>query len=159
MIIGIINRKAIRRAVPVARRLLSNMTKPQGRCQHFSFLLRRNKILGCGWNRMDKTHRLAYAKGYTYGTIHSEFHLLNQFNFIIPRNCWLLNIRIGKDGTLRCAFPCDKCLNLLMTTGLNQFVCSTNYNSFSLYVLEELAHESETAGHYQRAFCMGNNIN
>ncbi len=88
---------------------------PRGRTKHFSFLLRKNKVLSIGWNQADKTHPAAVKYGYRYPFLHSELHCLIAYTGKLDelQRCVLVNIRFGKRGDVRMSKPCECCQHVI----------------------------------------------
>ena len=85
---------------------------PQGRTKHFTFILRRNKVISFGWNKGFKTSVYAARLKYKYPYLHSEIDALK--NFPWPNRelskCKLVNLRIGGDKReLMISRPCEYC--------------------------------------------------
>lgn len=89
-----------------------NMDLAKFRCKHFSFLLRKNKILSVGVNQQYKTHPLAAKYGHRFSSIHSEVHAISNWKHSL-HECILLNIRLDKWGNLRYSEPCPYCKKFL----------------------------------------------
>lgn len=77
---------------------------------HFSFVLRKNKIVSIGEEKRHKTHTLADELGYKYPTIHSELDAYTK----IPKNnrdgLVLVNTRVSPTGRLGMSRPCVYCM-------------------------------------------------
>lgn len=99
---------------------------PQGRLRHFSFILRRNKILSFGWNQK-KTHTLAWQNDYKYMFIHSELAAIK--NFPGPpsmlADCVLVNTRIGLCGDVLISKPCRTCQRMIEAFDFKQVIYTT----------------------------------
>lgn len=88
---------------------------PHEKNKHFSFILRKNKVLSFGWNLITKTSPLCWRYKYEYPYIHSESMAIRNFQDIpiALSKCDLVNVRIGKRGNIAMAKPCDDCMRLL----------------------------------------------
>lgn len=90
---------------------------PQSNRKHFSFIVRRTKIVSFGWNMAKKTHPWAakYGKNIDYPFIHSELAAIKNFPFppIELEKCSLINTRVCPSGKIRISKPCEHCMNLL----------------------------------------------
>ena len=79
---------------------------------HYSFVLRKNKVLALGKEYRGKTHPLAMKYGYKYPTIHSELDAFRQLHKADLRDgsLVLVNTRISSTGVLGMARPCRYCM-------------------------------------------------
>jgi hypothetical protein len=78
---------------------------------HYSFVLRKNKILALGKEYRGKTHPLAQKYGYKYPTIHSELDAFRQLSKADIRDSLVLvNARISSTGVVGMARPCKYCI-------------------------------------------------
>lgn len=105
---------------------------PTGRSKHFSFLLKRRKIVGFGYNRSYDTHPIAYKYGYLFSGIHSELDCILSFNHA-PRElhrCTMVNLRFLADGTLSMSKPCKKCQELLRNFNIDKIVYTNRLGEF-----------------------------
>ena len=89
--------------------------KPNASNLHFSYIIKKNRILSIGWNNSKKTHSLAAKHGYYENHIHSELAAVVKFphRYYDLAQCTLINIRIQKDGNPMMSRPCKNCLKLL----------------------------------------------
>ena len=105
-----------------AYNLLDKPKKGIGKQKHFSFILKRNKLICVGWNDTWKTTPLAKRYGYRFNCTHSELAAIR--NFPKPNRflteCRMVNIRIRKDGSLGMAKPCPICQSLLKDFGIKE---------------------------------------
>lgn len=87
---------------------------PDGRNRHFTFIVKRNRILSIGWNST-KTHPRANKYKYRFDAIHSELSAVLKFkgNLSDLRDCVLINSRINSLGIIGYAKPCKFCLDWL----------------------------------------------
>lgn len=105
---------------------------PVGRAKHFSFLLRKGRVVSVGWNQADKTHPIAKRYGSHYASIHSELHCLLNYHGPLE-HCVMINVRLSKIGLPRMSKPCKTCQLMLRAYRLSK-VLFTNTQG----VLEEL---------------------
>ena len=78
---------------------------------HFSYVLKKNKVLAVGQERRGKTHPLAAKYGYKYPTIHSELDAFRQLHKSDIRDSLVLvNTRISSTGVLGMSRPCKYCI-------------------------------------------------
>lgn len=77
---------------------------------HFSFILKKNRIVAIGEEQRGKTHPLAQKFGYKYPTIHSELDAFRKLS-LEDRNAklMLVNTRISPTGNIGMARPCRHC--------------------------------------------------
>ena len=84
-----------------------------GRCQHFSFVAKRNTIIATGKNNYYGTHTLAKKLGYYDANVHSELDLItkckNSVQFHDLKKLHLINIRINSKLEIRPCRPCSIC--------------------------------------------------
>lgn len=82
--------------------------------RHFSFIMRKNKILSFGWNLINKTNPLCWKYKYEYPYTHSEVMAIRNFEFppgLLSR-CELVNVRLGANS-VKMSKPCEDCLRML----------------------------------------------
>jgi deoxycytidylate deaminase len=100
---------------------------PNNNFQHFSFLVRRTKILSIGINS-NRSHTAAKKFGHYMNNIHSELSAIVHF----PKSqditrCTLYNVRILKsDNSIAMSKPCKHCKKLIYAFGIKK-VLYTNY--------------------------------
>ncbi len=122
----------------VSQSLMTRMNKiiqgglslPTARQKHFSFLVRRNKIVSVGWCQSFKTHPMAAKYGHRFNSIHSELHCIKNFPFPLVRleEHTLINVRVNPTGShMMLAKPCAKCIYFLSCFNLHE-VLYTNEN-------------------------------
>jgi hypothetical protein len=70
--------------------------------RHFSFIVKRNKILSFGVNKGFKTTPLAVRFGWRFDSIHSEVDAVKRFPYAPAElsGCKLYNLRINRSGCL-----------------------------------------------------------
>lgn len=109
---------------------------PHGRCKHFTFILKRNKVVSVGWNNTIKTHPMAATYGHKFFAIHSELSALRNFPFPIGElaNFDMVNIRIRKDDTLAIAKPCEACERMLVAFRPRSLWFTNNLGNFERYL-------------------------
>ena len=105
---------------------------PSGRFRHFSYIVRRNKIICIGVNCSEKTHTLSYKFGYRFPRIHSELAAIVRFphspEFLTK--CALVNIRIGRSKKILLSKPCRFCTKLISVFGLKEVYYSNQSGEF-----------------------------
>lgn len=84
---------------------------PQSRFKHFTFFVRRNRILQIGWNFSRRTHTASKKYGFRFETLHSEIHALigakpHREDF---HRIKVYNVRINNLGEVANAMPCVNC--------------------------------------------------
>lgn len=109
---------------------------PQSRHKHFSFLVKRNKILNVAWNHSRKTHPHSKQWDYTFQTIHSELALVisssmykNEF-----KRLKMYNVRITSGGKIAMAAPCVTCQVMLEYFGFNELYFTNNSGEFERWI-------------------------
>jgi deoxycytidylate deaminase len=95
---------------------------PNGKNKHFSFIIRRNKILSIGWNDYFRTHPICKKLGYRFDAIHSETSSVLRYRGDTEdlRFCELVNTRINSMGKIGMACPCDICKKFIISTGIRR---------------------------------------
>ena len=94
--------------------------------KHFSFLIKRNKIICYGWNKRFKTHPKAALFQCRFAAIHSELDVINNFGRLKDlKKCTLVNIRLKK-GQLAISKPCQRCQQMLIFFGINDIIYSVS---------------------------------
>ena len=100
--------------------------RPTNKNKHFSFLMRKGRVIAIGWNDKYKTNPLAVKYNYPYYYRHSELHALSS---VISRTdihrCILINIRLNKYGELMIAKPCEHCMGLINAFNIKETYYST----------------------------------
>jgi deoxycytidylate deaminase len=81
-------------------------------------VLKKNKIVGKGFNKL-KTHRMLKER-YGYYSIHSECAAILDG----ARGDTLVVVRIMKSGKLSCAKPCEKCVAFAKDFGIKKIIYS-----------------------------------
>lgn len=111
------------------------------RCQHFSIIFNRNKILAIGRNKLKTTPlNLRNAPPKTSVIILSNKNTCAEFDaFRILRNrsnitgrLILVNVRIDRNGHIRNSHPCRFCQNLIRFLNFREVWYSTE-NGFKKY--------------------------
>lgn len=95
---------------------------------HFSFILRRNKVLAAGHNSYTKTHGFAIRNNIEHGFMHSEISALKSFQFSLNElsGTTLVNIRLSKCGEyLMMARPCKRCYHVINQLNFSEIWFST----------------------------------
>jgi hypothetical protein len=113
-------RKILIECLEIARKMNTPDKHPDWGCyHHFSFIIQHGKIVGYGMNRKgDPVRVLGYAE---YGKIHSEFDAYQQVKGIMEDGDFVVvNIRLGKRGSLRDSSPCVCCNNFLRKMGCKE---------------------------------------
>lgn len=76
-----------------------------------------NKIIGCGWNQMNKTH---LQSPHPYKFIHAEFNSLLGIKRGDLRRASIYIHRLKKDGSTGLAKPCNSCAGFLSYVGIKK---------------------------------------
>lgn len=100
----------------------------------YSFLVQKNKILSCGFNRMAE-NPLNY--GYeSYSNLHAEVDAWKKAKGIMDRSLpfELINIRWSKGMRIRISKPCVNCYELLSSLGCRRFYFTTNEQQFEIQI-------------------------
>lgn len=81
---------------------------------HFSFIIKKNKIVSIGEEQRAKTHPLARDFGYKYPTIHSELDAYIKVPKDKRDDLILVNTRVSPTGKLGMSRPCPYCLGWVL---------------------------------------------
>ncbi len=104
---------------------------PQGKFKHFSFIMRRNKILSIGWNLMNKSHPWTVKYGYEFSYIHSELMAVRNFPYQNELSkCRLINLRLVSKNKIALSKPCIHCAKFLCVFNLKEVWYTTNSGKF-----------------------------
>lgn len=129
--------------------IIYNLTKelkdvPQNRNRHFSFIVRKNRVVSVGWNSFDNTHPIAVRCNYRYGDVHSELSAVLRYRDGIDslRRCILVNTRINRFGDFRISKPCDKCMLWIPLIGFREIWYTNYHGKFQKLELQEINHGS-----------------
>lgn len=89
--------------------------RPESDKLHFSFILKKRRLVSIGWNSATATHPIAHKYGYTFPFVHAELSAIVRFDGKPKelKDCVLINVRINKDGIVMLSKPCKNCLRLL----------------------------------------------
>lgn len=104
----------------------------ESKFKHYSFLVRRNNILGIYLNNPTKTHSLSKRFKFKWQTLHSEIALLASTSFVFGKEFPRLkvyNVRINNLGQISIAKPCINCDLALKSFGFRD-VYYTNNDGF-----------------------------
>ena len=110
-----------------------NINLPTSRYKHFTYIVRRNRILSCGCNSATKTHPLTQKHGYKYPFIHSEIDAISKFPHKISLlcKCDVYNVRVNKKGLVFLAKPCSFCNMMLRSFKPRSIWYTTSEGEFS----------------------------
>lgn len=99
---------------PLYKKALELARFDYGFMDHFTFILRRKKIICVGQNEY-RTHTFAKRHKYKFPYIHSELNAIRNFPWPIKElsKCKLVNLRLDMSGRLTMAAPCDYCSEML----------------------------------------------
>lgn len=107
---------------------------PQSRLKHFSFLVRRNRILNMSVNHSRKSHPFCKKHNYRYSSMHSEVKMLLDTKFIYGEDYNKLkvyNVRINKLGAVANSKPCVNCEAVLRLAGFRSIYYTTDEGNFN----------------------------
>ena len=117
------------------RHARKNMHKNDDRCRyiHFSYIMKRNRIVVWGINKAWVTHPLAARYNYRFDTIHSEIDALSKLKRQRLKDEYdLVNIRLNQSGEVRLSRPCKICRTVLSQFNIKDIYYSTNHNDFMM---------------------------
>lgn len=97
---------------------------PRSNYKHFSFIVRRSKIVAFGFNNSKKTHPTSPSK---YHTIHSELSAICSFPYPVSElhKFSFINIRLFANKQLAMSKPCKACQKMLSSFGVRKVYYST----------------------------------
>ena len=108
--------------------------KIESRKCHFTFIVRRNRIISFGFNRIYYTHPLANKFEFRYNDIHSELAAICRFPHSLKelKDYDIINVRLKRDNNLYgLARPCSKCIKMLHYYGVFEIYYSNEMGGFS----------------------------
>lgn len=91
---------------------------------HYSFLVKKGKILSGGINKEHKTHTLSKKFGYWRESQHAELvailsvEMPHRFKLVNGSSLW--NFRFQRDGSLAWSRPCEKCFGLALAFNISK---------------------------------------
>jgi deoxycytidylate deaminase len=104
--------------------------------KHFSFILRKGKVLVWGYNR-----RKQITGDGTY-TVHAEEHAVSRLlaelrnKERVGQKHIMVNIRMTRDGHLRYAYPCWRCQQAMKVVGIRTVYYSLDHGGFGCLTQE-----------------------
>ena len=100
---------------------------PKTEQKHFSFIVRKNKILSVGWNDT-KTNPLSNKFDYWTDSTHSELSAIKRYEYDLDilKDCVMYNIRLNKARQLVLSKPCDGCQQLIKHFRVGYLIYSTH---------------------------------
>lgn len=105
---------------------------PNCQQKHFSFIIKRNKIISLGWNNGYRTHPKSKIYKCRFSTIHSELAAIKNYGGPISDliDYKLINVRIRRDGTIGLSKPCDSCMMMLAVFEFREVWYTNNLGEF-----------------------------
>lgn len=89
-------------------------------------IVKKNKIIGFGFNDMRKTH----PKCNTYGNyLHAELHSLLGLSINETKGATAYVYRLKNDGSMGMSKPCPVCEDALRVAGIQE-ICYTGHNCY-----------------------------
>lgn len=139
------NPKYLSKALELAY-ALHDKDREELRCQHFTFVFLRDKIITIGFNQ-NKTHPINFknlsasipAHRLQKKIICSELSVFMQLKrkTNIPYNkCNLVNVRIDRDNRVRNSYPCLFCRNLIAYIQPKSLFYTNDLGAFVEYIYE-----------------------
>lgn len=114
------------------------------RCQHFSFIYYKNKIMVIGKNN-DKTHPVNLLNPRISRTGQDVSHMkascseltavlkLKRMTNIAANKCSLVNVRVNNNRQLSLARPCNSCSSLVQYFGFKDVIFTNSAGKFEYY--------------------------
>lgn len=104
--------------------------------RHYTFLVRRNKVITIGQNSKTSTHPLALYYNYEYFYIHSELDVIRKLPKLsdLPK-LKVFNVRVNRVGETHLARPCKYCRNMLSLLGVKEVIYSIQNHKFKVCYL------------------------
>ena len=105
---------------------------PNSNKRHFSYIVRRSKIISFGWNNGWKSSPLSNKFGCRFDAIHSELAAIRNFPYPVSElgRYQLINVRLNAKKELANSRPCQHCLTMLMYFGMTDIVYSSCKGEF-----------------------------
>jgi hypothetical protein len=135
-----LNTDKFKRLEDISKSLIEFNSKK--RCQHFSFILLKNKIISIG-NNSKKTHPLNLKNRKTSLRTGEDFsdqkHVCSEFSAINKlknmtnidtKKCILVNIRYNRNGKIALSKPCMSCENLLKYFSFKKVIWTDNDGNY-----------------------------
>lgn len=115
--------------IPLCR---ANIELPIGGQLHFSFIMKKKKIVAFGYNNAWKTSPLAGKFKHRFDCIHSELMAIKNFPYHISElsRFTFVNVRLRKSGTVALSKPCNCCARMLDAFGISEVYYTTNNGDF-----------------------------
>ena len=115
----------------------ANISLPRSRFKHFTYIVRRNKIIVFGVNHDKKTNPINQKYGYRYPQIHSEGSAIIAFPYsrIELAEYDFYNVRINNLGQISMSAPCPHCQTLLRSHGIHSIFQTTEQGRFERFYL------------------------
>lgn len=122
-----------KKIIEMANELADLTTESQ---EHFSFILKRNKIICFGKNKKYCTHPTAHKFDCRFNAIHSELAAIKAFPYPIRelKNFDLLNLRLNRKREIMLARPCKKCQNMLRFFEIENIWYTNSVGEFEYFV-------------------------
>lgn len=110
----------------------ANIELPIGGQLHFSFIMKKKKIVSFGYNNAWKTSSLAAKYGHRFSCIHSELMAIKNFPYHISELCnfTFVNVRLRRNGDIALSKPCQCCSRMLDAFGISEVYYTTNQRDF-----------------------------
>lgn len=110
----------------------ANIELPIGGQLHFSFIMKKKKIVSFGYNNAWKTDRLAAKFGHRFNCLHSELMAIKNFPYHISElsEFTFVNIRLRKNGEIALSKPCECCERMLDAFRVSEVYYTTNNGDF-----------------------------
>ena len=110
----------------------NNMELPIGGQLHFSFILKKKKIISFGYNNAWKSNPYALKYGHRFLAIHSELMAIKNFPYRISDlvDFTFVNVRLRKNGEIALSKPCECCQRMLIAFNINEVYYTTNNGDF-----------------------------
>ena len=108
---------------------VQNIHKPNAKNKHFSFIIKKNRVLCMGTNNSIKTHPMALRFGYRFDAIHSEIDCIKRFPHPIEKlkHFMMVNVRIHiKTKKPLLSAPCAICQKVLSNFEISEMWYTTN---------------------------------
>ena len=115
----------------------ANISLPRSRFKHFTYIVRRNKIIVFGVNHDRKTNPINQKYGYRYPQIHSEGSAIIAFPYNRNELCEydFYNVRINNLGQISMSAPCPHCQVLLKSHGIQRIFHTNEQGKFEGFEL------------------------
>lgn len=113
---------------------LAGKINQTGRCRHFSFILKKNRILSIGFNQYKKTHPITRHFNFPeYQTgLHSEIAAILKYKLTDCTGLTIVNTRVNNNNEIDDAAPCKYCASTIKKLKFKKVIYSNKNGNWEL---------------------------